>query len=132
MQMEELMKLVDFTAVIVSFLLSFMLGWLWFNPKLFGSKWADGVPGVSMDDDCQKPPALAMFTQALSVFGLAWIVGITVSYNTLPMLALIVSTIILFIISNGKFAQKNNTAVIVEAAYVIAMTIIMVTCQNIM
>ena len=130
--MEELMKLVDFTAVFVGFLISFLLGWLWFSPKLFGSKWADGVPGVSIDDDCQKPPALAMLTQALAVFGLAWIVGLTISHNALPLLILIVCTIILFIISNGKFAQKNNTAVIVEATYVIAMTIIMVTCQNIM
>ncbi len=128
--MDELTVGVNWLAVIISFVLSFMLGWLWFSPKLFGKKWADGVPGVSMEDDCGgKPPALAMITQALGVFGFAWLVGVTASYNALVTLMLIVITIILLIISNGKFANKSNTAVIIEAAYILDMVIIMAICQ---
>ena len=127
--MNELTDAVNWQAVIVSFVLSFMLGWLWFSPKLFGKKWADGVPGVSMEDDCGKPPALAMITQALGVFGLAWVIGVTASYNALATAILISVTLVLLIISNGKFANKSNTAVIIEAAYIIVMVIIMVVCQ---
>lgn len=127
--MNELTDAVNWQAVIVSFVLSFVLGWLWFSPKLFGKKWADGVPGVSMEDDCGKPPALAMITQALGVFGLAWVIGVTASYNALATAILISVTLVLLIISNGKFANKSNTAVIIEAAYIIDMVIIMVVCQ---
>lgn len=127
--MNELTDAVNWQAVIVSFVLSFMLGWLWFSPKLFGKKWADGVPGVSMEDDCGKPPALAMITQALGVFGLAWVIGVTASYNALATAILISVTLVLLIISNGKFANKSNAAVIIEAAYIIDMVIIMVVCQ---
>lgn len=127
--MNELTDAVNWQAVIVSFVLSFMLGWLWFSPKLFGKKWANGVPGVSMEDDCGKPPALAMITQALGVFGLAWVIGVTASYNALATAILISVTLVLLIISNGKFANKSNAAVIIEAAYIIDMVIIMVVCQ---
>ena len=127
--MSELTDAINWLAVIVSFVLSFMLGWLWFSPKLFGKKWADGVPGVSMEEDCGKPPALAMISQALGVFCLAWLIGVTASYNALATAMLITLTIILLIISNGKFANKSTTAVFIEAAYIIDMVIIMVICQ---
>ena len=127
--MNELTDAVSWQAVVVSFILSFMLGWLWFSPKLFGKKWADGVPGVSMEDTGGKPPALAMITQALGVFGLAWVIGVTASYNALATTILIAVTLILLIISNGKFANKSTSAVLIEAAYIVDMVIIMVICQ---
>ena len=125
----ELTDAINWLAVIVSFILSFLLGWLWFSPKLFGKKWADGVPGVSMEDNCGKPPALAMITQALGIFCLAWLIGITASYNALATTILIAVTVILLIISNGKFANKSTMAVVIEAAYILDMVIIMVICQ---
>ncbi len=129
--MEELLVGVNLTAVLVSFILSFLLGCLWINPKLFGTKWANGVPGVSLDSN-YKPPALAMITQALGVLGLAWLFGISAFHVTAVTMILIVITIILLVVSNGKFANKSNAAVTVEAAYIIAMSIIMYTCQLIL
>ncbi len=127
--MLDLLEGVNFIAVIVSFVISFMLGWLWFSPKLFGTQWANGVPGISLDNDC-KPPALAMITQALGVFGLAWLFGISKFHNSAMVMILMVATLILLIISNGKFADKSNTAVTVEATYIVAMSIIMYICQK--
>ncbi len=129
--MAELLVGVNLTAVIVSFVLSFLLGWLWFSPKFFGLKWANGVPGISMDGDC-KPPALAMTTQALGAFGLAWLFGIHAFHGTLATMILIIITLICLIISNGKFADKSNISVVVETIYIIAMSIIMYTCQQIL
>ncbi len=45
--MTELTANVNWLAVIIGFVLSFALGWLWYSPKLFGVKWAEGV-GVKM------------------------------------------------------------------------------------
>jgi hypothetical protein len=39
--MEEITANVNWLAVIVGAVLSFVLGWLWYSPKLFGTKWAE-------------------------------------------------------------------------------------------
>jgi hypothetical protein len=127
--MNELTEGVSWIGVAVSFVLSFMLGWLWYSPKLFGKKWAEGV-GVSLKD-CGAMPVAAMTTQALGTFGLAWLFGITAASNALLTVVLILVTIILLIVSNGKYAQKSNTAVAIEASYIFAMGIVMVICQGI-
>lgn len=127
--MNELTEGVSWIAVIVSFVVSFMLGYLWYSPKMFGNKWAEGV-GVSLDDSSEMP-ALAMVTQALGTLGLAWLFGITASSNALLTIILVLVTLILLIVSNGKYAQKSNTAVAIEAAYIFVMGIIMIVCQGV-
>lgn len=127
--MNELTEGVNWIAVFVSFILSFMLGWLWYSPGIFGKKWAEGV-GVSLSD-ASSLPVVAMVTQALATFGLAWLFGITASKNAWLTIILIMITIILFNVSNGKYAQKSNVAITIEATYIFAMGIVMVICLGI-
>jgi len=94
--MNELIAGVSWIGVFVGFVLSFLLGWLWYSLKLFGTKWAEGV-GISLDGD-DATPVFAMNTQALGTFGLAWLFRITASNNALLIIVLITVTIILFIV----------------------------------
>ena len=49
---------VNWLAVGVSTIISFILSGLWYSPKMFGTKWAKGV-GVNVDADAKQPmPAL--------------------------------------------------------------------------
>jgi len=105
------------------------LGWLWYSPKLFGKKWAEGV-GVDMGDGSSMP-VFAMITQALGTFGLAWLFGITAASEALLTIILVLVTLILLIVSSGKYAQKSNTAVGIEAGYIFVMGVVMVICQGI-
>ena len=125
----ELTEGVSWVGVIVGFAASFMLGWLWYSPKLFGKKWAEGA-GVSLSDECSMP-AFAMITQSLGTFCLAWLFGITAASEALLTIILVLVTIMLLIVANGKYAQKSNAAVGIEAAYILAMGVIMVVCQGI-
>ncbi len=127
--MNELTSGVSWIAVVVSFILSFLLGWVWYSPGVFGKKWAEGV-GVSLVDG-SKMPVLAMVLQALGTFCLAWLVGITAAHDALLTIILVFVTIILLIMSNGKYAQKSNVAVVIEGAYILVMGIIMIICQGI-
>ena len=52
--MPELTDNVNWLAVIIGFVLAFALGWLWYSPKLFGRKWAEGV---GLDHDEHGQPA---------------------------------------------------------------------------
>ena len=128
--MGELTQGVSWVAVIVSFVLAFLLGWLWYSPMLFGKKWASGV-GISLDEGGPFP-VFAMVSQAMATFGLAWLFGITAAGEALFTIVLILLTLILFIVSNGKFAQKSNTAVAIEGGFIFAMGVIMLICQAIL
>ena len=122
--MEELTMNVNWIAVIVSAIVAFLLGWLWYSPKVFGAKWAEGVR-LSLDD-CSGACVPALVTQAIGTFLLAWVVGITASHNALLTLILIMLTIVILVIAGGLFAKKSANAITIEAAYIIAMVIIMV------
>ena len=39
--MEDFSK-VSWIAVVVGTIVSFLVGWAWYSPKLFGKKWAEG------------------------------------------------------------------------------------------
>ena len=56
--MAEITENVNWIAVVVGAVVSFLLGWLWYSPKLFGIKWAEGA-GVKIDD-AQSMPKAAM------------------------------------------------------------------------
>jgi Protein of unknown function (DUF1761) len=127
--MGELTANVNWLAVIVGTVLSFLLGWLWYSPKLFGVKWAEGV-GVKMGS-ADNMPAAAMGAQLLGTFLLSWLVGITAGQNALLTIILIALAIIVFIVSNGLFAKKSNYAISVEAGFIAAMTVVMVVVQGI-
>ena len=128
--MEEITVNVNWLAVIVGAVLAYLLGWLWYSPKLFGEKWASGV-GVSCDDSSEFPLA-AMTTQAVGTFLLAWVVGVTAAHDMLFFIALITLTIVFLIIAAGHFAQKSSTAINIEVTYILAMVVIMIVVQAVL
>lgn len=128
--MAEITASVNWLAVGVGAFLSYMLGWLWYSPKLFGTKWAEGV-GVSLGDASEMPVA-AMVIQALGTISLAWVIGVTAVNNALITMILIVVTVILLMAAGGLYVKKSNYAIAVESGFVAAMTVIMVVCQGVL
>ena len=128
--MAEITTSVNWLAVGVGAVVSYLLGWLWYSPKLFGTKWAEGV-GVSLAGSAEMPVA-AMVLQALGTFSLAWIVGVTAVNNALFTMILFVVTLVLLMTAGGLFAKKSSYAIAVEAGFVVAMTVIMVICQRVL
>jgi len=128
--MAELTEGVNWLAVGVGTVLSFLLGWAWYSPVLFAKKWIEGInvkpnPGAKM-------PAGAMFMQLIATFLLAWLVGIGAAHNTLVTTILIALTIIALLIANGLFGSKSNYAIATEAGFVAAMAVVMIAVQAIL
>lgn len=128
--MEELTANVNWVAVFVSAILAFILGWLWYSPKVFGTKWAEGV-GISIEDS-EQPRTSALITQFIGTLLLAWVVGITTAHNALTTMVLITITIALLMIAGGLFSQKGLNAIITETSFVVAMVVVMIICQTIL
>ncbi|MFN0191365.1 MAG: DUF1761 domain-containing protein [Aestuariivirga sp.] len=128
--MAELTEGVNWIAVIAGTVLSFLLGWLWYSPKLFGVKWAEGV-GVKLGA-ADAMPMGAMAAQLLGTFLLAWLIGITAAKNALLTAILIALLAIVLIVANGLFARKSSYAITVEAGFIAAMAIVIIAVQGIL
>lgn len=73
-----------------------------------------------------------MITQAIGTFLLDWLVGIMASHNALLTLILITLTIVVLVIAGGLFVKKSANAITIEAAYIVAMVVIMVITHAIL
>jgi len=127
--MAEITANVNWLAVIVGWVVAFGLGWLWYSPKLFGEKWAQGV-GVELGS-ADKMPMAALVTQAAGLFLLAWVVGVTAASNALFTFILIVLAFVVLLASGGLFSRKSTYAIRTEVGYVIAAAVAMFLCQAI-
>ncbi len=125
--MGELLTGVNWIAVVAGAIISFLAGWLWYSPKLFGERWAEGV-GVKMDAASAMPVG-AMVSQAIGLVLMSWFVGVMAVSNLL--LATILGTIAFVVLgySGGMFTQKSAYARAVDAGYWILALVLMVLCQ---
>lgn len=130
--MSELTTNVNWIAVIVGFVLSFLLGWLWYGPRLFGTKWAEGV-GVKLPEGGGNtmPAAAPMVLQSAGTFLLSWLVGITAANNALATIILIAITFIVLQAASGHFTSKSRYAILTECGFVAAMVVIMIAVQGV-
>lgn len=127
--MSEIVEGVNWLAVAVGAVVSFILGWLWYSPKLFGEAWAKGV-GIKLNTD-MKPPVAAMVTQATGTFLLAWFVGVTAAKSALLTLVLAFVAFLFLSLSQGLFANKGRQAILIEQGYIFVMLIVMIVFQGV-
>ena len=118
---------VNWIAVVVGTVVSFLLGGLWYSPALFGKKWAAGV-GVDLGT-ASSMPGVALAAQLAATFSLAWLIGLAVDRHGFLVDVLIVAMPVLFIVSNGLFAKKSGYAIAVEAGFIVAMGLVMNVVQ---
>ena len=119
----ELLLDVNWLAIFVGTIVSFLVGWFWYSEKLFGKKWQEGI-GIAVDD--QTPMMHAMVTQLGATFLLAWVIAVTVTMNSLEFAALIAFTIAGIVKANGLFTQKSFYAIAVEVGFVLVMVVLMI------
>lgn len=125
--MGEMTVGISWIAVIAGTVLSFLLGWLWYSPILFGTRWAEGV-GVELNT-ADRMPVGAMVTQIAGLFLMSWFVGVTAASNLLFAVILGTLAFTVLALSNGMFTRKSSYARNVEAGYWIACLVVMVICQ---
>jgi hypothetical protein len=126
--MAELTNGVSWLAIIVGAIVSFVLGWLWYSPKLFGVKWAQGV-GVEMGSASSMPVG-AMVSQAIGLFLMSWFVGVTAVSSALSTVILATLAFTVLAYSGGMFGKRPSYVRNVDAGYWIASLVIMIICEG--
>ncbi len=111
--MAEILTGVNWLAVIVGAVVTFILGWLWYSPMVFGKKWAEGV-GVDLGAASEMPTG-AMGAQAVGLLLMSWFVGVTAANNAL--LTVILGTVAFTVMAYaaGMFGRKSGFARNVDA-----------------
>ena len=127
--MGELTNDVSWLAVAVGAVVSFLVGWLWYSPKLFGPKWAEGV-GVKLGVAGDMPVG-ALATNFIGLLLMSWFVGVTAASNALLTVILATLAFTVLAYSGGMFVNKSSYARNVEAGYWIVSLVIMIVCQGI-
>ena len=128
--MAEILTGVNWLAVIVGAVLAFLIGWLWFSPKLFGTKWAAGSH-VELGSATAMPVG-AMVAQIVGLFLMSWFVGVTAASNALLTVILATAAFTVLNYSGGSFSGKSDYAKRVDAGYWIAALVVMVLVQGIL
>lgn len=121
--MEQFLSQIEWTPVLVSFLLAYGLGWVWYSPILFYEKWRDGKGGEIV----QHPMWMPIVAQAGATFLFALIVNLSTADGHIGHAVLVALTIAGFIKANGLFGGKTKWAVSIEVLYIIAMAAIMIS-----
>jgi type III secretory pathway component EscU len=122
-------EMINIWAILVSTIIYFTLGALWYSPLLFGNIWVKAL-GVNMEDLEQKPidffgSAIAAFIATLFLALLLEVVGTYDVFISL-LVALIVG--VGFVLSSGAYnvlyEGKNYIAYLIDGGYhIIALLI---------
>ena len=127
--MEELTVGVSWLGVVAGAISAFLVGWLWYSPKLFGVKWAEGT-GVALGSASSMPIA-AMATQAAGLFLMSWFVGVTAASNALLTVILATLAFTALAYSTSLFGKKSSYARNVDAGYWVICLVVMIVCQGV-
>lgn len=122
--MAELIGNVSWLAVIAGAVVSFVGGWLWYSPLLFGPKWAEGS-GVEMGTASAMPFG-AMAAQLAGLVLMSWFVGAGLAANALPLIVLGTLAFAVLAYSGGLFTKRSLYARNVDAGYWLLALILMV------
>lgn len=127
--MAELTNGVSWIGVIVGAVAAFIAGWIWYSPKVFGKRWAEGN-GIEMGAASEMPVG-AMVSQALGLFLMSWFVGVTAASNALftVILATLAFTVLAY--SGALFVKRNGFSRNVDAGYWILALVVMIIAQGI-
>ncbi len=126
----EIFSNVNWLAVFVGTIISFLVGWAWFSPMLFGKGWAEGSR-VDLDA-VEQMPVFAMVSQLVALFLLALIIGLTALSEDIVTAVLAILAVAVFSASNGAFMQKSKYATAIDFFYIIAVGAAMIACQGLL
>ena len=120
--MEALISQIAWTPVVVSTVLAFGLGWLWYSPALFLKSWKAGLP---YPPKWEAPMWMPMVAQLGATFILAILVSLSIKSGDVRNAAFIVIAIMGFTKANGLYAGKSMAAISVEVLYILAMGVLL-------
>lgn len=118
--METLIANVNWISILLGAFLAFALGSVWFSPKMFGTKWREGLGAQAVQG---RSLGMILIPQAIATFLLALLLNITAD-TSLALALLVALTVAIFIKTNGLFAGHTKYTISTDTLYIIAQAVI--------
>ena len=122
-------ELMNWGAVALGTVVAFLLGMLWFSPKMFGAAWSAGSHNIQAP---ASPPLAAMVIQLIGTFAMAFVIGMTETNEAIGTAIAAVLAITLIVAGMDLFSQKSAKATLIDAGYVVAMGVLMIGAQGVL
>ncbi len=126
--MEALLTNIEWTPTIVSAVVAFLAGWLWYTPAVFLNPWLKGIG----EPVWKAPMWMGMFSQAASTLFLAVIFNIAMNTGQASLAILVTLMLAGFIKANGLYCGKNKQAISVEVVYILVMGLLLYAVNMVM
>ena len=125
--MEALVTNVNWLAVGLSTIISYLFASFWYSPTAFGGEWA---AGLGLKDGPQGGFSMsALVCQFFATLFLAWIISLAVANDSIAFIFLISLTIFFFVLTANLMSKASNYSSLVEATFVFTMSLIMTACN---
>lgn len=121
--------LINWPAVALGTIAAFVLGMLWFSPKMFGKSWSEGSHNIQPP---ASPPMAAMVVQLIGTFALAFVVGMTETNEAIGTAVIAILAAALLVAGMDLFSQKSGRATVIDAGYIIAGGVLMILAQGLL
>jgi len=108
---------VSWLVVLVGTLASYLVGWLWYLPRVWGRRWAQGL-GINMET---PPPMFAMILMLFGYFLLNIFINILVFTESLAYLVFAGAAFIFMGYSGETFAGHPRSVRLINAGCVVAV-----------
>ena len=127
--MQEIFAGVSWAGVIAGAIAALLVAWVWYSPKAFGAKWAEGS-GVDLSDT-RNMPVSPLIVQFIGLFLMSWFVGVTAVNNALLTVILATVAFCVMYYANGMFGRRSAYARGVDVGYWFVSLVIMIIAQAI-
>ncbi len=127
--MQELTANVSWLAVIIGAIAAFIIGGLWYSPKVFGTKWAEGS-GLK-DWGSTDVPKAAMLANFAGLLLLSWFVSVTAANNALLTVILATLAFTILAASGSLFIGQSSYTRHANAGYWIVAVAVMILANGI-
>lgn len=127
---ETLLTSIEWVPVLVSFVLAFALGWLWYSPVLFLKPWANalGIDTNGPKKDMIKP----LFPQAFGTLLLAIITNMAAQDGHVGHAVMVAFTAAFFVMASNLYKSPKCAPPRIEAGYILAMVLVMVVVNMVL
>ena len=127
--MDSLLTNVPWLSVVISTVVTFIVGWLWYSPMLFAKPWMKGIGITEPKKDNMAP---AMISQLVATFLLAWLVAVLLAVASFQVVVVLALAVAVLIKANGYWSDKGKSAIVVESGYALVMVLVIALVQKMM
>ncbi len=122
--MYTILSAINWPGLLVGAVAAYLLGALWYSPKLFGKAWMEAQPHRSPED--YKNSGIAMTFQAIATLLLAVMIGIFLAATESFLLTIVVIglTFTALSYSHSRFQGQKLTLWLIDNGYRLAMILL--------